>query len=276
MLSLESMVERFVNPKSYYLFYDFFYRATIGEQAWKRYMQEEDGSHIGNYTTEAFTLLLLKNNYKAWLHSEKMKHKDKLVTEYEIDKDDTRQSIVDKWLDNVELKYDPEGGEASIVVLKDPRSREYKAAEKARRDSTKKIRDDTELCGNVTRSWSEEEGIDRVHDGGIGQVAHNLVKTREKQKRKLMKSLRLWTGGTGDQPSQQGSGKKRKRKGWSEAGHKVYAGLCEEIRKDKEGGHYNSWNAFIRQTYHEKEGSDNEDEDEEPGFVADTQLVWEL
>jgi hypothetical protein len=50
------------NPKTYYVFYQFFYKAAVGEVCWKECM---DGSeaHIGNETTEAFALLLFANNY---------------------------------------------------------------------------------------------------------------------------------------------------------------------------------------------------------------------
>jgi hypothetical protein len=32
MLSLESMERRLENPKAYYVFYEFFYKAAVGEQ----------------------------------------------------------------------------------------------------------------------------------------------------------------------------------------------------------------------------------------------------
>ena len=53
---------------------------------------------------EAFALLIIMNNYKAWLHEEKMKHQEKLITEYEIDTYDLRESIVDHWLKDLEFK----------------------------------------------------------------------------------------------------------------------------------------------------------------------------
>ena len=70
------------NPKAYYVFYEYFYKAAVGESWWKDCMKKIDG-RIGNDTTEAFALLLFANNYKAWLYEEKIKHGDELWTEYD-------------------------------------------------------------------------------------------------------------------------------------------------------------------------------------------------
>ena len=69
LLSLESIEQRLDNPKAYYVFYEFFYRAAVGESKWKYCMDNLD-MRFGNDTTEAFALLLFANNYKAWLFQE--------------------------------------------------------------------------------------------------------------------------------------------------------------------------------------------------------------
>ena len=82
MLSLESIERRLLNPKAYYVFYEFFYKAAVGEGRWKDCM-EQDELRIGNDSTEAFALLLFANNDKAWLCEEKQTHGDSLQTEYD-------------------------------------------------------------------------------------------------------------------------------------------------------------------------------------------------
>ena len=125
LLSLSSIEQRFGCPKSYYLFYDHFYKAVLGDQAWKEAMKDQDeNSHIGNYTTEAFALLIIMNNYKAWLHEEKMKHGDKLITEYEVEGDDPRESIVDHWLKDLEFKKD-QGYSGEFILLEDRTKTDY-------------------------------------------------------------------------------------------------------------------------------------------------------
>ena len=80
MLSLESIEQRLENPKAYYVFYDYFYKAAVGEVRWKECLDCGD-MRIGNDTTEAFALLLFANNYKAWLYEEKQTHQEALMTE---------------------------------------------------------------------------------------------------------------------------------------------------------------------------------------------------
>ena len=102
MLSLESMEQRLDNPKAYYVFYEFFYKAAIGELCWKECMDSDDG-RIGNNTTEVFALLLVSNNYKAWMYEEKMSHGNELLTEQETLSSVAAVSIVDKLLVNQEI-----------------------------------------------------------------------------------------------------------------------------------------------------------------------------
>ena len=61
MPSMESLGRRWKDPKAYCIFYMYFYTAAVGEVRWK-----EEG-RIGSNTMEAFALLVLVNNYKAWL-----------------------------------------------------------------------------------------------------------------------------------------------------------------------------------------------------------------
>jgi hypothetical protein len=54
------------NPNAYYVFYQFFYKAAVGEACWKVCFDSD--AHIGNDMTDAFALLLFANNYKAWMY----------------------------------------------------------------------------------------------------------------------------------------------------------------------------------------------------------------
>jgi hypothetical protein len=48
----------------------YFYTAAVGEVRWKEFLSKKEG-RIGSNTMEAFALLVLVNNYKAWLYEEK-------------------------------------------------------------------------------------------------------------------------------------------------------------------------------------------------------------
>ena len=67
--SIESVKRRLKDPKAYCIFYMYFYTAAVGEERWKECLSTE--GRIGSNTMEAFALLVLVNNYKAWLYEEK-------------------------------------------------------------------------------------------------------------------------------------------------------------------------------------------------------------
>jgi len=65
MLAFECFDQRWVFPKAYHLFYETFFKASVGDKSWKERL--EQGKPFGNSNTEAFALMVLKNNYIAWM-----------------------------------------------------------------------------------------------------------------------------------------------------------------------------------------------------------------
>ena len=139
MLSLESVEKRLDNPKAYYVFYDYFYKAAVGDRTWKDCMEREN-VRIGNNTTEAFALLIFANSYKAWLYEEKRKYGPDLQTEYDSDQGEQGESgsesgekvsIVDQLLLDQEFDLDEDADELLVRVTTDEK---YKKAMKARKD----------------------------------------------------------------------------------------------------------------------------------------------
>ena len=65
MLAVECFEERWKFPKAYHLFYDHFFKAAVGDRKWKASL--EGNKPFGNSNTEAFALMVLKNNYLAWM-----------------------------------------------------------------------------------------------------------------------------------------------------------------------------------------------------------------
>jgi hydroxymethylpyrimidine pyrophosphatase-like HAD family hydrolase len=115
MLSLESIEKRLENPKAYYIFYQFFYKAAVGEVRWKECMDSSE-ARIGNDTTEAFARLLFANNYKGWLYEKKFNHGQALWTEYGNVPSVKRDSIVDRLLLDLEFVLEKDTEE---VVVRD-------------------------------------------------------------------------------------------------------------------------------------------------------------
>ena len=80
--SIESLKRGWKDPKAHCIFYMHFYTAAVGESRWKEYLAKED-QQIDSNTMEAFALLVLVNNYKAWLYEEKKTHQSNLSTQYD-------------------------------------------------------------------------------------------------------------------------------------------------------------------------------------------------
>ena len=129
MPSIESIGRRLEDPKAYYIFYMYFYTAAVGEVRWKECMAKKE-TRIGSNTTEAFALLVLVNNYKAWLYEEKKKHKTDLWTEYDCPPSYGKPSIVDKILDGVQFNLETEITAPVLIYNKEDRT--YKKMEKER------------------------------------------------------------------------------------------------------------------------------------------------
>jgi hypothetical protein len=126
--SIESVKRQLEDPKAYCVFYMYFYTAAIGEVRWKECLSKEEG-RIGHNTTEAFTMLVLVNNYKAWLYEEKKIHQANLLTEYDCPPSEGKPAIVNKILDGVQFNLE---NEASPTVIYDKEDTNYKKLKKER------------------------------------------------------------------------------------------------------------------------------------------------
>lgn len=141
MVAFECFEERWKFPKAYHLFYDQFFKAAVGERRWKHSLDKD--KPFGNSNTEAFALMILKNNYHAWMaqahaefnfenqyHMEIEARKRKNVQEGrenadEEDEDDDdsivepkRKSILDEMLPNIQyFKIEDIQGEPQWIIV---------------------------------------------------------------------------------------------------------------------------------------------------------------
>ena len=238
--SIDSIKRRWEDPKTYCLFYMYFYTAAVGEVRWKEYLSKED-ERIGSNTMEAFALLLLVNNYKAWLYEEKKMHQGNLLTEYDCPPSYGKPSIVDRILDGVQFNL--EMGASSPTVLHDKDNRTYKKLEKERVDWLEAfyktdacIQMNNDVLNIATRSTgSIEEGGNQVEEG----VEETFVlKERARKTRKLTRGLREFTGVASEG--------ERKCKGWSDEGMVAFENYVKTVRKDAEDGRYVTWDKAYR------------------------------
>jgi hypothetical protein len=267
MLSLESIEQRLENPKAYYVFYEFFYKAAVGEVRWKQCMDESE-ERIGNDTTEAFALLLFANNYKAWLYDEKLNHGDALWTEYDR-ASIGKVSVVDKLLVTQEFVLE-ENTEAKLMVVSDTTKQSYKKAVKARKDWLAEFRGQP-VCVEMTGIWALTAAAEEVSENGPNaQEQPANKKERDKKRRKLKKGLKQWTG-----TAMEGE---RKFKGWSDNGHKAFVKCTKSIKEDVTSGKYTLWERAFREVHERLEETKRTTEDQPAAMkhTVDRDLVWEL
>jgi hypothetical protein len=262
MLSLESIMEmRIENSKAYYVFYEFFYKSAVGEVHWKECL-DDDARRIGNDTTESFALLLLANNYKAWLYEEKMSHGEELQTEYDASPSDGCVSIVDKLL--VDLEFVLESGAESLVD-QNIGSQGYKKAAKFRREWLTKLKRKP-ICAKLKGSWQKPADVLGEYPSTNGQPIHK--RERDKKRRKLMKGLKKWTGN-----AEEGE---RRFKGWSDNGHKAFEHWTSDIKTDVRNGKYTLWEKAFREVHIREQEERQDGTARVEKYAVNKDLVWEL
>jgi hypothetical protein len=252
---MESLARRLKDPKAYCIFYMYFYTAAVGKLRWKEYLSKEEG-RIGSYTMEACALLVLLNNYKAWLYEEKKTHQTNILTEYDSPPSYRRPSIVDKILDGVQFNLETEATSPTVFYDKDDRT--FKKLEKERVQWLEAFCK-TGLClqtkDGVLKKASTDTSDKSVDAKAAADEDLFVLKERAKKRRKLTKELREFTG-----VSAQG---KRKHKG--------------AIKKDVEDGKYVAWEKAYRDVM-EKLGHLKKDEDEplqEARYKPNLSVVYE-
>jgi hypothetical protein len=261
MLSLESFEQRLENPKAYYVFYEYFYKAAVGEVRWKECMDSSD-ERIGNDTTEAFALLTLANNCKAWLCGGKLHHGDALWTEHDSDSGG-RDSIVDELLVDQEFVLG-EDTEATLVLC-DTTKDSYKKAVKERKDRLAKFRR-LPVCAEKRGTWHLTTGDEEASENEPNCSRQDREK---KRKRKHLKGLKKHTG-----KADEGE---RKFKGWSDNGHKAFVAHAMSIKDDVTSGKCAIWERAFREVHaKQQEVRTGEGQPAAMKYTVNRSVVWEL
>ena len=83
--SLEAFEEGINYPLVYMIFYEYFFKSSVGDSAWKKACLEakDPTEPMAAPQEEAFAMILLRNNYFAWLWEAKTEFDGLLVTEYD-------------------------------------------------------------------------------------------------------------------------------------------------------------------------------------------------
>ena len=214
----------------------YFYTSAVGEGRWKEYLSKEEG-RIGSNTMEAFALLVLENNYKAWLYEEKKTHLKGLFTEYDSPPSLGKPSIIDKILDGVQFDL---AEEANPAVIYDNKNKTFKRLAKERVQWLEAFCK-TDACKLTKDGVLEKASSDIIDEGSEDDVHQDMFIQRERAKkaRKLTKGLRQFTGVASEG--------ERKCKGWSDEGMEAFEKYVRVIKKDVEDGKYIAWESAYRE-----------------------------
>ena len=230
------------------IFYDYFFKASVGDTAWKKSIMEcsDPTEPLAPPQSEAFAMLLLKNNYFAWLWEAKNQYKDLLVTEY-----DTKKKRAQKFEDlghvylkcQLNLEVDEDEDDMNKIVILPTRGETIGLYDTllshSRRDlqkvwkaaaRNKKYKEFTKALGQLSDedddSSSEEEqpeqAAEQIATDEPEQEASSLMEQRTK-KRKILKSFQEYMNSNEEEGT--------RFKGWSSRAGEVLSKLTEKLNK---------------------------------------------
>jgi hypothetical protein len=223
---------------------------------------DSSDERIGNDTTEAFALLTLANNCKAWLCGGKLHHGDALWTEHDSDSGG-RDSIVDELLVDQEFVLG-EDTEATLVLCHTTKD-SHKKAVKERKDGLAKFRR-LPACAEMRGTWHLTTGDEEASENEPNCSRQDREK---KRKRKHLKGLKKHTG-----EADEGE---RKFKGWSDNGHKAFVACAMSVKDDVTNGKHAAWERAFREVHaKQQEVRTGEGQPAAMKCAVSRSVVWEL
>ena len=222
--SLEAFDMRVEIPVVYIIFYDYFLKPSVGDARWKKICMDKRSVSLGSVQSESFAMILLRNNYFAWLLEAK-KALPTLVTEYCPEpRRRGKRSGAQAWMGDLEIDMmNGNVGETHLVgedddnydaLVKKTEQGLKRAVSKARQNDTYK---------EMMRTLDEigEGTIDDIADED--DLSEEQVKlARMRKKRKILKPLREYTVRQGEEG---------KFKGWSRRAADDMARLNSELKE---------------------------------------------
>jgi hypothetical protein len=264
---MEAFEQRLKNPTCYWVFYDYFLRAAVGDEDWKA----NTGLHKPGWTKkktiqdpprpstitsdntkkrmstcldEAFALLILKNNYFAWLMDRKDFYKDKLMTDYDTSNHLEDAVTLPEHIMNREMFID-----LRDVAEMEDEVVEESHGERRKEEYTYTVRKINEEEGDDLLQMKQYEEALSIYRLNVEQVRlkvkdsaeykslteaivrlndekdEGTTAQRDKKKRKVLKEMKTFTGGK--------KGQERAFRGWSDRAFVQLLELKKQINAEK-------------------------------------------
>jgi hypothetical protein len=204
-------------PPVYVVFYDYFFKSSVGDAAWKRNCegQADMTAELGSPTEEAFAMVLLKNNYYAWLFQAKEEMQGLLVTDY--DKDAKRKDFKSIHKVYLLMEIDMEETREEMLVMKGQAS--YNEIKKKTEEKMKDIR------RRAQHSMEYQKVLEKLEEASELSDDEANENVRHKKKRRKLRDFKAYTS------QKEGEGK---FKGWSSRVASDMSSIVAELTEAKE------------------------------------------
>lgn len=261
-------------PSVYFLFYEYFFKSSVGDIRWKRTCttEQDKSTPLGSPQAEAFAMLLLKNNYFAWLLDAKLEAKGKLMTDYDPPIFRAgKKSAAELYLKKLEINVD--GGDSDNILVAEGHMQYSNLRKKTDEllQSTRRMAKNNATYKEVKKAMDDivHEAImagETEENGEDGMIDDEFKKREQlKKKRKILKPFREYTV----RQAEEG-----RFKGWSKRAATDMAALCKQIKDEKNNG--GKFRTAYREIYllrhHQQKPKANEPE-EEP---VDYSELWDV
>jgi hypothetical protein len=275
--SMEMFEQRLELPGTYFFFYHYFYKATLGDVRWKKEVLSDlpVTERIGTAQEEAFALVQLKNNYYAWLHNAKKQFCPDVATA--LDEDEvrglTRADSMEGMFKNQIIDLDDESLEGSGYI------RSVKPGDGNEEDDDGVQRLDrryTAILGASVPETSQsftayKEALKQDHtlsSVGVEEMTVDEAKRARKRRRvSAAKGLREYT-------ERQGS--EGKFKGWSPRAHSYMNNLVKSMVKDSEADKYKRFHLVYRRLNEEYFAENNKEGEKKEVNPELYENCWDL
>jgi hypothetical protein len=239
--STESFQMRLKLAKVNFIFYEYFFKAVVGDGIWKQCFAEN--KRLGTNVSEAFAHAIIENNYFTWLYDYKNKNTGcTLLIEYDLAKQENEDSndnddkqIFCSDLDEIKIALPKDdGGDYKLVFNEGPTKEQAKlAAEEVRKDALANVSNQ-----NLLQSYKKLKSMlmaDTLTTTMPEMTSQLAAKEFTKKKRKsMMMELKKYTGSASKKTKRDS----HKFKGWSKEGKAFMVKMMKAIKDDVVGS---SW-----------------------------------
>ncbi len=246
--SIQSFQMRLKLPKINFIFYEYFFKAVVGDGNWKQCFTEN--KRLGMKISKAFAHSIIENNYFAWLFDYKNKNPGcTLQTEYDLAEQENEGSNDhdNKWifcsdLGEIEIALPTEdGGDYELVTDEGPTKTQAKAAaEEVRKDALAHLSN-----WHHMQSYKKVKSMltaDTLTTTSPEMTSWAAAKEFMKKKRKSMMELKKYTRSASKKTKKDSN----KFKGWSDEGKVFMVKMMKAIKDDVKSGAHAKWEKLYK------------------------------